>query len=282
MVVKLQNVKKCYKNFELNCSLEVPEGYVTGLIGPNGAGKSTAFKSILNLIKPDEGTVEIFGKPAHLLSSKERERIGVVLSDSGFSRYLTVRDVIAVMEGMYTEFDKQKFMQKCKEFDVPMDKKIKDFSTGMKAKLQVLSAMCHNAGMLILDEPTAGLDVVARNELLDLMRDYMEEEGRSILISSHISADLEGLCDDLYMIHNGQIVMHEETDVLLAKYGILKVTEEQYETLDKEYILKNKKETFGYVCLTDEKQFYEENYPDIAIEKGNIDEVIMMMIRGEA
>lgn len=282
MMVKLENVKKKYKDFELNCSLEVPEGYVTGLIGPNGAGKSTAFKSILNLIKIDSGKAEVFGKPAHLLTGPEREKLGVVLSNSGFSGYLSAQDVVYVMEGLYKEFDSQKFVQKCKEFRIPMKKNIKDFSTGMKAKLQVLAAICHNAKLLILDEPTAGLDVIARNELMDLMRDYMETDGRSILISSHISSDLEGLCDDLYMINNGKIILHEETNVLLDEYGILKVTKDQYERIDKTYILKSKKEGFGYTCLTNEKQFYQENYPGIAIEKGNIDQVITMMIRGEA
>lgn len=123
--------------------------------------------------------------------------------------------------------------------------------------------------------------MIARDGLLDLLREYMEQEGRSILVSSHISSDLEGLCDDIYMIDDGQMILHEDTDVLLSDYAILKVTEEQYETLDKEYILRHKKEGFGYSCLTDQKQFYLENYPKIAIEKGSIDELIMMMVRGE-
>ena len=132
-----------------------------------------------------------------------------------------------------------------------------------------------------MDEPTAGLDVVARDEILELMRDYMEDGERSILISSHISSDLEGLCDDIYMIHKGEIVLHEETDNLLAKYGLIKVDENQYEKLDKQYLLRRKKESFGYSCLTNERQFYLENYPKIVVEKGNIDEVITMTIKGE-
>ena len=151
----------------------------------------------------------------------------------------------------------------------------------MKAKLKILTALSHQADLLILDEPTAGLDVIARDELLNLLREYMEEDdSRSILISSHISSDLEGLCDDLYMIHDGHIVLHEETDVLLSEYGLLKVSAAQYEKLDKQYLLRIKKESYGYSCLTAEKSFYEENYPDIAIEKGNIDEMITMMVKG--
>ena len=128
-----------------------------------------------------------------------------------------------------------------------------------------------------IDEPTAGLDVIARDELLDLLRSFMEQdEERSILISSHISSDLESLCDDLYMIHDGKIVLHEDTDVLLGKYGVLKVTEEQYWKIDRKYMIAVRKEEYGYRCLTNEKQFYLENYPDIVIEKSGIDELILM------
>ena len=152
----------------------------------------------------------------------------------------------------------------------------------MKAKLKVLVAITHQARFLVLDEPTIGLDVLVRDELLDILRAYMEEdENCSILISSHISSDLEGLCDDLYMIDNGQIVLHEEVDTILDGYGILKVTEEQYQKLEQKYILRVRQESFGYACLTDQKQFYLENYPDLTIEKGSIDEVISFMVRGE-
>ena len=151
----------------------------------------------------------------------------------------------------------------------------------MKRKLQVLAAISHDAKLLILDEPTAGLDVIARDELLNLLREYMEQDERAILISSHISSDLEGLCDDVYMIDDGKIVMHAETDILLSDYGLLKVTDDQYQKLEKEYIIRHRKEEYGYSCLTDQKQFYMENYPGLAIEKGSIDEVMTMMIRGE-
>ncbi len=132
-----------------------------------------------------------------------------------------------------------------------------------------------------MDEPTAGLDVMARESILNLFREYMEEDGeRTILISSHISSDLEGLCDDIYMIHEGRIIFHEDTDVLLNQYGLLKVDEKQFEELDKRYLLKKRKEHYGYACLTKEKQYYIENYPDIVVEKGTVDELIAMMIGG--
>ena len=280
-MVKLRGVKKHYQGFDLDCSLEVQKGCVTGLIGKNGAGKSTTFKAILGLIKPDEGEIRVFGKKVYDLEPVDKEKIGVVLADSGFSGYLTVKDLLPVLDNMYEKFDKNDFIKKCKNFSLSLDKRIKDFSTGMKRKLQVLAAVSHEAEVLILDEPTAGLDVVARDELLNLLREYMEKGDRSVLISSHISADLEGFCDDIYMIDDGKIVMHEETDVLLSDYALLKVTNQQYQTLDKKYILRYRKENYGYSCLTNQKQFYLENYPDVTLEKGNIDEVIMMMIRGE-
>lgn len=282
-MLKLEQVKKQYKNFTLDCSLEVRPGCITGLIGQNGAGKSTTFKAALGLIHTDGGNIEMLGKPERELKESDRQQLGVVLSDAGFSEYLQVKDVIAVMKSMYPNFEKDCFISRCEQFQIPLDKKIKEFSTGMKAKLKVLLALSHDAKFLIMDEPTAGLDVAAREDVLDLLREYMEEkEERAILISSHISSDLEGLCDDLYMIHNGKIVLHEETDVLLGEYAVLKVDEEQYQTLDKQYILSIKKEAFGYQLLTNQKQFYLENYPKVVVENGTIDEAILMMIKGES
>ena len=147
----------------------------------------------------------------------------------------------------------------------------------MNRKLQILAALSHDAKLLILDEPTAGLDVVAREQILNMLREYMETPDRSILISSHISSDLESLCDDFYMIHAGKIILHEDTDVLLSDYAVLKVAEEEYEKLDQQYLIKIRKEAYGYRCLTNQKQFYMENYPDVVIENGKIDDLVVMM-----
>ena len=277
-MLKLNNVVKQYDKFRLECTMEVPVGQVTGLIGRNGAGKSTAFKSILGLIRTDGGTIEVFGKNVKDLKTKDKEQIGVVLADSGFSGYLTIKDLIPMLNAMYTDFSKEKFMKDCERMELPLNKKIKDFSTGMKRKLQILAALSHNAKLLVLDEPTAGLDVIARDELLNLLRAYVEDGERSVIISSHISSDLEGLCDDVYMIENGKIILHEETDVLLSEYGLIKATNEQFDKMDQSYVLKVKKEKFGVSCLTNQKQFYQDNYPELVIERGSIDEVITMMI----
>lgn len=277
----LKDVEKHYKGFDLNCSLEVQSGCITGLIGKNGAGKTTLFKLALGLIRKDGGSAEVFGRPAEKLEASDRAHMGVVLADSGFSGYLTVRDLIPVLNSLYPTFQKDEFVRNCERFQLPADKKIKEFSTGMKRKLQLLTAISHEAKLLILDEPTTGMDVLARDELLDLLRGYMEQGDRAILISSHISSDLENLCDDLYMIDDGSIILHEETDVLLDNYAVLKVTQEQYEKLDMQYILRYRKENYGYSCLTSQKQYYLENFPEIELEKGSIDELMTMMIRGE-
>lgn len=281
-MLKVQQLKKEYPLFSLECSLTVKAGCITGLIGQNGAGKSTTFKAILGLIYKDDGHITLFDKNIKDLIISDKEKIGVVLSDSGFSGYLTIQDIIPILKQMYHQFDDQFFNEQVQRFQLPTNKRIKDFSTGMKAKLKVLVAISHHAKLLILDEPTAGLDVIARDELLDMLREFMEkDEERAILISSHISSDLENLCDDLYMIHEGQVILHEDTDVLLSDYALLKVNHDQYQDLDKQFILRFKKENYGYSCLTNQKQYYMENYPQLTIEKGTIDNVITMMIRGE-
>jgi len=282
-MLKIKDLRKSYGTFELNCSMEIPAGCITGLVGSNGAGKSTTFKSVLGLISIDGGSIEVFGKEIHTWTKAEKQRMGVVLANGGFNTYLTMKDMETVLFRMYPRFDRAMFREYCRRYQLPADKRIKEFSTGMLAKAKILAAITHKADLLLLDEPTTGLDVLAREELLDMLRAYMEEnEERTILISSHISTDLEGLCDDLYMIDNGEIVLHEEMDVLLGQYGILKVTQSQFDAMEKQYLLRVMKESYGYRCLTREKQFYMENYPNLALEKGNVDEVIAMMVKGEA
>lgn len=280
-MLKIDHLQKQYGNFSLDCSLEVKAGCITGLIGQNGAGKSTTFKSVLGLIAKDSGTISLLGKEIETFSARNRENLGVVLSDSGFSGYLTPRDYLPVLKEMYHNFQEDYWKEQLQKLKLPLDKKIKDFSTGMKAKFKILTALSHQAKLLILDEPTAGLDVVARDEILEMLRNYMEaEEERAILISSHISSDLETLCDDIYMIHNGQMILHEDTDILLADYALLKVSKQQYQELDSRYLLKVKKEPFGFSCLTNQKQYFRENYPQIVMENGSIDKIIVMMIGG--
>ncbi len=280
-MIIMQDVRKKYGDYEFRMSMEIPHGRITGLVGKNGAGKSTAIKLILGLTKPDSGSISVLGSEGRELSPADKQKIGVSLAESGFSTQLTVEDVKHILSKMYPAFEQNLFEKQCGSLKLPTNKKIKEFSTGMKAKLRVLTAITHKAELLILDEPTAGLDVEARNEILDLLREYVaENEKRTILISSHIATDLESLCDDIYLIHDGKLILHEDTDVILAQYGVLKVNEEQYTTLDQRAILKVQKEHYGYACFTNDRQFYQENYPQAAVENSGIDELILMMTGG--
>lgn len=285
-MIEISNIKKNYQNFRLECSLNIAPGRITGIIGANGAGKSTLFKAILGLINLDEGQIKIFGKDSRKLDVHDKEKLGVVLAESGFSEYLKVKALVPILKNMYPDFDKDMFLNKCNNFNIPLNKMIKDLSTGTKAKLKVIVAISHNAEILILDEPTAGLDVITRNEVLDIIRTYMEEEMRTVIISSHISSDLENLCDDIYMINDGKIILHEDMYKLLDLYGVIKANEEQYENLKSDTNYKNiilccDKEKYGYKCITNDRKYIVDNYPEIVIEKGNTDELIMVLVKGE-
>ena len=281
-MLQIQDVKKSYAGFDLQVSMEAKPGRITGLIGANGAGKSTLFKAILSLIHIDAGRILLDGKDISAMAAADRQKIGAVMTGTGFSSYLKVGDVRKILKAMYTSFDDGLFDRKCKSFGLSYEKKIKDLSTGMKARLQIISALCHKAGFLLLDEPTAGLDVLARDEVYSQIREFMEEdEKRMVLISSHISSDLEFLCDEIYMIDKGKIILHEEGDRLFSDYAILKMSKENYESLDKKYLLRTKEESYGICALTDQRAFYRENYPGMAIDKADMDEVIRMMVKGE-
>ena len=277
-MVEINDITKNYGDFHLNVSMEIPDGTIVGIVGRNGAGKSTTIKAILGLIKLDGGQVKVFDKDVALLEAADKQQFGITMAESGFSSYFKINDVYKILKKTYKNFDEEFFLAECKRQDLPLNKKISEFSTGMKAKLKVLVAISHKARFLILDEPTAGLDIIARNEVIDMLRGYMEKQPEtSMLISSHISSDLEGLCDDIYMIHNGKVLLHEDTDSILGNYAVIKVSDAAYENLDKAYLLKTKKQDYGYICLTNEKKYYLENYPDIVIENGNIDDLIIMM-----
>ena len=281
-MIQINGLKKKYKDFTLNLTLDLPKGRVSGLVGKNGAGKSTTLKAILGLIQTDEGSVKVFGKDAFNLTSEEKQQLGVALSDSSFSGYLTVDAVKNILKNMYHSFDEEKFLDLSEKMKLPLNKQIKEFSTGMKAKLKVIAALSHKAKLLIMDEPTSGLDVEARNEVLDILREYLAQDDEvSLLISSHISSDLEGLCDDIYLIDEGRLLLHEQTDELLDKYGVIKADDESFEKLEKDHILAYKKEKFGYSLFTDEKEYYRENYPDLIVENGNIDDLILIMTGGK-
>ena len=281
MILEVKNIKKTYNDFQLDCSLNLQKGRITGLIGANGTGKTTIFKAILGLIKIENGTIRIFGKDINELEKKDKEDIAVILSERTFSGYLTIKQIAKIMELSYQSFQRKDFLEQCVSHNLPLNKMINDFSTGMKAKMKLLLAVSYQAKLLILDEPTEGLDVIARDEMLTILRTYMENEERSILISSHISTDLENFCNDIYLINKGNIIFDEEMPTLLDEYGFLKINEEQLKRIDQKYISYIRKDNYGYCCMTSEKKFYQENFSELVIEKGNLDEVLMMVVKGE-
>ena len=280
--IELQNVSKKYKDFELkNVSFNVPEGCVVGLIGENGAGKSTTIKSILNITKCN-GNINIFGENHIKNEKKLKEDIGVVLDDSFLSDYLTAKRVNSIMKDVYKTWDENKYMNLLKQFNLPIDKLIKDFSSGMKMKLKIAVAISHNPKLLILDEPTSGLDPVVRNEILDIFRRYIEEdETRSILLSTHITTDLEHISDYIVLIKNGRIIFNVPTDELLENYGIIKCSKEDFNRLDEKDYVQYQKGKYQYEVLTNDKSNIKRKYNITTIDKPSIEDIMLFYIKGE-
>ena len=280
--IELQNVSKKYKDFELkNISFDVPEGCIIGLIGENGAGKTTTIKSILNVTK-SEGKIKIFGKDNKEDEKLIKEEIGVVLDDSFLSEYLTAKQINAIMKDIYKKWDENKYMNFLKTFGLPEDKLIKEFSSGMKMKLKIATAISHNPKLLILDEPTSGLDPIVRNEILDIFRKYIEEdEKRSILLSTHITTDLEHVSDYIVFIEKGKIIFNLPTDELLESYGIIKCSKEDFLRLDKRDYIKYRKEKYQYEVLTNDKENIRKKYNITTIDKPSIEDIMLAYIKGE-
>ena len=280
--IELKNVSKSYKGFTLkNISFNVPQGSIVGLIGENGAGKTTTIKSILNITNA-EGNVTIFGKDSKKAEKEIKNEIGVVLDDSFLSDYLTAKHVNSIMKDVYKTWNEGKYINLLKQFDLPKDKLIKDFSSGMKMKLKIATAIAHNPKILILDEPTSGLDPVVRNEILDIFRKYIEEdETRSILLSTHITSDLEHISDYIVFIEKGKMVFDLPTNELLENYGIIKCSKEDFSRLDEKDYIKYKKEKYQYEVLTSNKDNIRRKYNITTIDKPSIEDIMLFYIKGE-
>ncbi len=280
--IELQNLSKRYKDFELkNISFNVPQGCIVGLIGENGAGKTTTIKSILNITK-SEGTIKIFGEDIRKNEKKIKEKIGVVLDDSFLSEYLTTKQINSIMKDIYSTWEENKYIKLLKQFNLPLNKIIKEFSSGMKMKLKIAVAISHNPQILILDEPTSGLDPVVRNEILDIFRKYIEEdETRSILLSSHITTDLEHISDYIIFIEKGNIVFNMPTPELLENYGIIKCSKDDFLRIDSKDYIRYKKEKYQYEVLTNDKNNIRKKYNITTIDKSSIEEIMLFYIKGE-
>ena len=247
--IEVNNLRKNYKGFTLNnVSFELPSGCIMGLIGENGAGKSTTIRSILGMTKPDGGEVNVLGQT---MSASLKEDIGVVLDEVGIPVSLNIKDINKIMRNMYKNWEEKEFFNYIDKFSLPTDKKFNDFSKGMKMKLGIAIALSHNAKLLILDEPTSGLDPLVRDEIIDILNDFTRDEEHSILISSHIVSDLEKLCDYIAFMHNGNLMLYEEKDVLLEKYRFINLTEQQLSELDPTAIKGKKVGKFGVEAIAD-------------------------------
>ena len=280
--IELQNLTKKYVGFELkDISFSVPEGCIVGLIGENGAGKTTTIKSILNITKAD-GVIKIFGKDNKAYEKEIKKEIGVVLDDSFLSDYLTAKQINSIIKDAYKNWDENKFYDLLKQFDLPTNKLVKDFSSGMKMKLKIATAISHNPKLLILDEPTSGLDPVVRSEILDIFRKYIEEdETRSILLSTHITTDLEHISDYIVFIEKGKMIFNLPTNELLENYGIIKCSEEDFLQIDKNDYIKYKKQKYQYEILTSNKNNIRKKYNIATIDKPSIEDIMLFYIKGE-
>jgi len=280
--IELQNLSKKYKDFELkNISFNIPEGCIGGLIGENGAGKTTTIKSILNITK-SEGIIKIFGEDIRKNEKEIKGKIGVVLDDSFLSEYLTPKQINSIMKDIYSTWEESKYIELLKQFNLPLNKLIKEFSSGMKMKLKIVVAISHNPQILILDEPTSGLDPVVRNEILDIFRKYIEEdETRSILLSSHITTDLEHISDYIIFIEKGNIVFNMPTPELLENYGIIKCSKDDFLKIDSKDYIRYKKEKYQYEVLTNDKNNIRKKYNITTIDKSSIEEIMLFYIKGE-
>lgn len=280
--IEIKDLSKKYKDFELkNINFNVPEGCIVGFVGENGAGKTTTIKSILNMTNAT-GNIQMLGRDVRLNEKEIKENIGVVLDDSFLSEYLNAKQINSIMKEFYKTWNENTYMEYIKEFKLPLDKLIKEYSSGMKMKLKIATALSHEAKILILDEPTSGLDPIIRNEILDTFRKYIEEdETRSILISTHITTDLEHISDYIIFIEKGDIILNMPTSEMLDNYGIIKCNENEFFKIDKDDFIKYRKQKYQYEVLTDNKKNVMKRYNITTIDKPTIEEIMLFYIKGE-
>ncbi len=265
--IEIKNLSKFYKDFELqDISLTLPEGCIMGLVGENGAGKSTTIKLILDMIKKDSGEIFIFGKSNKENIKLAKEDIGVVLDEVGISGCLNPIQIGKIMEGTFTNWDNKTYLDYLTKFNLPIKKKFRDFSKGMKMKLGIAVALSHNAKLLILDEATSGLDPVVRDEILDIFCDFTREEKNSILISSHIVSDLEKICDYIAFLHKGKLLICEEKDVLKEEYGIIRTSIDEFNNIPIDAVVGKKQNSFGVEAIVRRKNVKNEEFFPISIE----------------
>lgn len=280
LVVK--DLKKNYHDFTLDSvSFSLPRGSIVGLIGENGAGKSTTINAILGLIKKDGGTISILGKQDNEIDNGIRDQIGVVFDGSNFPRSLSARKLNNVFKNIYSTWDENGYFSWLQKMSLPTDKKIKEFSKGMKMKLSIAVALSHHSKLLILDEATSGLDPVVRDDILDLFLDFVQDENNSILVSSHITSDLEKVADYIVFIHKGKVVFSKPKDELKYQYGIIRCGAAQFDAIDKKDVIAYRKLDYEWEVLISDRAAAKKKYPKAVIDPATIDEIMLLYVKGE-
>ena len=276
----VSGLTKTYQDFVLDhVSFSVPSGSIVGLIGENGAGKSTTINAALGLIQKEDGVVSILNKEE--LDGDIKEQIGVVFDGSNYPEILSPRKLNRVMKNIYRTWDEQIYFGLLKQFSLPSDKQIKQFSKGMKMKLAISVAFSHHSKMLILDEATSGLDPVVRDDILDMLLGFVQDEGHSILVSSHITSDLEKVADYIVFIHEGKVVFEKPKDELVEQYGIIKCGAAQFDALDKSDIIAYRKMDYEWQILVSDRERMKKKYPKTLVVRATIDEIMLLYVKGE-
>ena len=278
--IGIRGLSKRYKGFSLdNLNLDLPYGCVLGLVGENGAGKSTTIRLIMDALERDGGTVSVLGadnKSREFLDLKED--VGVVLDETFVPEILTAKQLGKIMAGTFRRWDQGAYEGWMKRLELPWDKKFKEYSRGMTMKLGIAAALSHHPRLLLLDEATGGLDPMIREELLEVFADFAAEDGHAVLLSSHIVSDLERICDYIAFLHKGKLVMCEEKDVLLDRYGILKCSREQLKNIPEEAGHGKRVGTYGVEALV-EREFMPR---DVVIDRPTLEDIILYMVKAES
>lgn len=269
----IRGLCKHYEDFSLeNLNLTVPTGTIVGFVGENGAGKTTTLKAIFGAIRTDGGSIEVLGctDPDRL----DKSQIGVVMEDSFFYETLTPRQVNSIMKSLQPGWDSAEFARLLHDYQLPEKKLIKDMSKGMRMKFRLATALAHKPKLLILDEATSGLDPVVRGEVLDYLRDYIQDESHSVLMSSHITSDLEKVADSIAYLHKGRLLFQMDRDELLEKYGVLRCSPEQLEVLDNRLKVATRKTGFTCETLVSDAAAARRALPDAVIDRASIEDIM--------
>ena len=278
-VIELQDVVKDYGDFKLDrVSFSVPEGSVCGFIGQNGAGKTTTINLILDIIARDSGEVKLFGESVGSDKAYLREDVGVVFDEMGFHDFMTGKDINRMMKNIYKNWDETAFFDYLKRFSLPTRKACGAFSRGMRMKLQIAVALSHHAKLLVMDEPTSGLDPIVRNEMIEIFRDFVVEEDHTILLSSHITSDLEKIADEVVFIDGGRIVLQGNKDEILEKHGLLKCKKADLQKISDSLIVGVEEETYGATVCVNDRKAAEKLYPDMVLEPAALEEIMIYYV----